>query len=737
MFKKGLFLFFLSFAFASYVLSQTPTPTASPVQPANDDGDVVKISTTLIQVDVTVTDGKGVPIKDLKPEEVQIYENGQKQNITNFSFVSNDLTVNEPVKIKNEKSDPLAVAPPPMTIRPEQVKRTIALVVDDLTLSFESVYYVKRALKKFVDEQMRDGDLVAIIRTGAGIGALQQFTADKRQLYAAIDKVRWNPAGSGKIGAFSPIESTPLEKAKASGADVSDEELAAEKNSIQSNNDFRNDIFATGTLGALNFIVKGMKELPGRKSVMLMSDGFKLYTQGEDGFKDTSRVFNSLKVLIDLANRSSVVVYTMDARGLQTLGLSAEDDTSDLSGEQTESKLSDRRDELFDTQDGLNYLAHQTGGLAIRNNNDLSGGIRKMLNDQSYYLVAYAPDAETFDPLKRKFNKFAVKVTRPGAHVRYRSGFFGVADDRKEDSSATAKLTPSQRIGTALTSPFAVSDINLHLNTIFGSDAKQGAFINSLLHVDVRDLKFTDEPDGGKKAVLDLIVLNLGDNGIVLDKISKIYTVSFSNQETYQKYLDKGFVYSFSFPVKKPGAFQMRAVVRDEGSDKIGSASQFIEVPNLKKNRLTLSGVVLADYTAEQWSKSMGKNPNDAPAVVTEASPDAPDSLRDTSLREFKRGTILTYGYEIYNAKSTPEQKPNLTTRIRIFRDGKLTFDGKPNQFSAVDQTDFGHLKMFGALNLGTEMNAGDYVLQIIVTDGAAKDKQKNAVQFVPFEIID
>ena len=73
----------------------------------------------------------------------------------------------------------------------------MALVVDDLGLSFESAYYVRRALKKFLDQQMQPDDLVAIMRTGGGIGALQQFTSDKRQLYAAVEKVKWNPSGRG------------------------------------------------------------------------------------------------------------------------------------------------------------------------------------------------------------------------------------------------------------------------------------------------------------------------------------------------------------------------------------------------------------------------------------------------------------------------------------------------------------------------------------------------------------
>ncbi len=230
-------IFFLTllcvFCFAFAVFAQKPTPTRTP----ETDEDVVKISTTLVQIDVTVTDKSGKVVTDLKPEEIEIYENGEKQNITNFSFVSN-------IRAQTEKSvarttDKTAVPIPPTQLRPEQVRRTMALVVDDLTLSFESVYFVRRALKKFVDEQMQDGDLVAIIRTGGGVGALQQFTSDRRQLYAAIEKVRWNPTGNGKIGAFAPLEASPLERAKANGATVSDEQLEAERNRDQNFNDFQ------------------------------------------------------------------------------------------------------------------------------------------------------------------------------------------------------------------------------------------------------------------------------------------------------------------------------------------------------------------------------------------------------------------------------------------------------------------------------------------------------------------
>src|SRR4029078_6631736 len=95
--------------------------------------------------------------------------------------------------------------------RPEDVRRTIALVVDDLGLSFSSTHFVRRALKQFVYQQMQPGDLVAIIRTSGGIGALQQFTSDKRRLYAAIEHIRWYPAGRSGVGVIGPASLGQLE----------------------------------------------------------------------------------------------------------------------------------------------------------------------------------------------------------------------------------------------------------------------------------------------------------------------------------------------------------------------------------------------------------------------------------------------------------------------------------------------------------------------------------------------
>ncbi len=711
--KRLLPILFFAFLLAVNSSPQVSVPSRTP--PA-DDADVVKITTALIQIDVTVTDKSGKIFADLRRDEIEIYENGKKQDISNFTFISNVRDV-----VEKGKDNTAGVRLPPTTIKPEQVRRTIALVVDDLTLSFESTYYVRRALKKFVDEQMQDGDLVAILRTGAGIGALQQFTTDRRQLYAAIEKVKWNSIGAGGIGAFAPLEAkidTGAPEAEPDPGERTAEGIEREFN------DFRQSVFATGTLGAVNYVVRGMAELPGRKSVMLLSDGFKLFTKDASGSIESGRVLNSLRRLIDQANRASVVVYTMDARGLQVTGITAADNTSGRSVEEIQKAQNNRSEELSDTQDGLQYLARETGGFAIINNNDLSGGIRRILDDQSYYLVGYEPDADTFDPKTRRFNKLAVRVTRPGARVRYRSGFFGVSDE----NISRPKETGNQRLLTALTSPFAVNDISLRLNALFGSDQRQGAFVRSLLHIAAKDLTFTDGPDGSKQAIFDVLAVGFGDNGAAVDQISKTYTMSL-RKDVYDRFLKNGFVYDFTFPMKKPSAYQLRVALRDHATEKVGSANQFVEVPNLKKNRLTLSGVGLENISLENWNKrNSGIAANDI-----ESNP-----LSDTSLRQFKRGTVLNYGFTIFNAKTTAVAPANLSSQVRLFLDGKPIFDGKSQPvLAAAAQNDPKAINYAASLGLGTTMKAGEYVLQIVITDNLAKEKRKTVTQFVQFEIVE
>ena len=694
-----------------------PGQQSAPPPPQQDD-DVVRITTKLVQVDAVVTDGKGKLVTDLKPEELQISEDGKPQTITNFSYYVAAPDLPAPVAARTPASDKNAPPAPPTRLRPDQVRRTMALVVDDLGLSFQSTHYVRQALRKFVDQQMQPGDLVAIIRTSGGMGALQQFTSDKRMLYAAIERVKWGFGRSG-VSAFTAIE-PPLGSRGDSEEDRSNEDV----------DQLREDMFAVGTLGALNYVVRGLRELPGRKSILLLSDGIKLFNQDDPA--RTDRLLRNMERLIDLANRSSVVIYTMDARGLQWLGLQASDSVAGMTQQQIGDRLNERRMDLFESQAGLAYLADRTGGIAIQNSNDLSSGVRRVLEDQKgYYLIGYRPDESTFDTRgRRKFHKLSLKVLRPGKfNVRMRTGFYGISEEEARPAPPTAR---QQMIG-ALTSPFGSSGVHLRMTSLFANDPKLGSIMRSLLHVNANDLTFTEQPDGWQQTVFSIMAVTFGDNGGVVDQVGYTHTMRVKGP-TYQRMLKEGFVYFVTVPIKKAGAYQMRTALRDQASSRVGSVSQFVEVPDIKKNRLNLSGILL---TAEDAAAKSA--PSKAATPTTNAGQEIPenDPAATAAVRQFKRGSSVGYGYFIYNAQlNRATGRPQLVTQARLFRDGQQVFTGKETSYDATGQTDLKRLTAGAALRLGTEMDPGEYTLQVIVTDLLAPEKYRTATQWIDFEIV-
>ncbi|MDX6614280.1 MAG: hypothetical protein QOD75_3466 [Blastocatellia bacterium] len=719
------------------VLGQQPTtppqgPPASqkPPEPPGQEDEVVRITTNLVQVDAIVTDKNGNLVTDLRPEELQIFEDGKPQAITNFSFYLAPAI--PPASVTRAGEANLANVPvPTLRLRPDQVRRTIALVVDDLGLSFESTYKARRALQKFVDEQMQPGDLVAIIRTAGGMGALQQFTSDKRQLAAAIERVKWYP--SGRAGAFAPMQAkNPLGEAALTKADPTGE-------FHEDLDQFRDDVLSVGTLGAVQYVVKGLKELPGRKSILLISDGISLFSRANtDGQNDRSeparsnnRVMDALDGLIEQANRASVVIYTMHASGLECLCVP---NFKNISDGGISDETSDRRADFFESQNGLNYLAQKTGGIAIRNDNDLSHGVKRVLEDQrGYYLIGYGPDESTFDSRgRRQFHRLSLKVLRPGKfNVRMRNGFTGVPDAE----ARPAALTPAQQLIGALSSPFGSAGVRLRLTTLFANDAKHGTIMRSLLHINAADLTFTDEPDGWHRATFDILAVTFGDNGVVVDQLSHKHVMRVRGAE-YERILKRGFVYFVTVPVKKPGAYQLRTALRDEDSSRVGSVSQFIEVPDLKKNRLNVSGILLTKIEpAEVQNVNIGSA---AVAGSTEGQqiPES-DPASSAALREFRPGQKLGYGFFVYNAhvdKAT--SRPELFTQLRLFRDGVLTYNGKETPFDMTDQVDMKRLRGEGAFQLGNAMAPGEYVLQVNIIDRLASGKYRTATQWIDFEIL-
>src|ERR1044072_2890112 len=146
--KKFLFLSFFVSVIAISAAAQQPGPTP----PVIEDEGGVRISTNLIQIDVTVLDKNGKLVTDLTPNDFELYENGEKQQISNFSLITRTAGGATIDGVKPGAAGPMGPAgnvPVPVTqLKRGDVRRTIAIVVDDLNLSFGSVYYTRQALKK-------------------------------------------------------------------------------------------------------------------------------------------------------------------------------------------------------------------------------------------------------------------------------------------------------------------------------------------------------------------------------------------------------------------------------------------------------------------------------------------------------------------------------------------------------------------------------------------------------------
>src|SRR5687768_3100621 len=601
---KVLLACLLALTLGTPALPQQPRPQDRPgvrppvtQQPAqqDDDDDVVRITTNLVQLDAVVLDKDGRHVTDLRPEDFEIVEDGRKRPITNFSYVDTSPARNTSTPVvaanaprgkearRTSKAPPTPIAP--AVVPKGQARRIIVLAFDDMHLSFETMRIAQKAARNFIEQEMEPGDLMAVVKTGSEAGALQQLTTDKRHLLAAIERLRWNPRGSAGINPIVPNEGT--------AAQAADQTRGLQER-----------ISTIATLEALARFVRGMRELPGRKSVVIITDHIPIFDA--DGI---NIVNTEMKRLVDLANRSSVTFFGIDARGLPTLGREAAEPGLTIGSTQlgtsntlnavlsgNDPSLGSRRSSYFRSQDGLNHLTRETGGFALFNRNDILRSLNNILDDhEGYYLLGYRPDDKTFDSETgtRKYRSLSINVRRPGLKVRSRSGFYGTPEKPRVPTGARSR---DEQLVDALALPFSSGGVGLRLTALFGNEAPDGSFIRSLLHIETRDLTFIPEADGWQRADIDVLAVLFHADGSVAGQMNRKHSLR-ARGESLQRILKTGIVYPLNVPVQQAGAYQLRFAVRDAATERIGSASEFVEVPEVDKSkRLAVSGLVAAGY---------------------------------------------------------------------------------------------------------------------------------------------
>jgi len=719
-----------------------PAPTPPPVPklqpPVVQDPDVVRITTNLVQVDVVVTkDGK--QITDLSPADFQILEDGRTQQITSFAYVSTSAGTSNNTATGSPNANPNADAAPPVIpkpILPREIRRTVAIVVDDLGMSFQSMANLRQYLRKFLAENLRPNDLIAIIRTGGELGALQQFTADPHVLSNAISDLKWNPCSRVGISVLAPERSLVIPNApepQMQGrvpADRSPGSSQVDRPTVgNESNPCSVGSTLTYSINALRFILAGMRELPGRKSMMVISDNLPLQDQDvappDFGFQRPVRedanlidvwtqsksYADGLHSLAELAIRGSVVIYGVTSQRLQTIGAQAADEISfppittrrrPDQQDQLSKLMRTRSTELLRNSDGAEVIAKETGGFVVRNTNDFS--LDKIFDDQNgYYLIGYRPSEETFD---RRFHTIQARVKRGGYTVRTRAGFYGVTSE----NTRGGQVADRDRLNRALISPFGDNDIPVRLTTLFANDPARGSMLRLFMTLDARELTFKLESDGTHSANIELSSILFGENGSITDRRDQSAVLRLRGKP-YERALREGVVYGFDWPLKKSGAFQMRVALRDTTSQRVGASGQFITVPNINNGDFALSGILLNAEVGEIGEINNG-----------------------FVLRRFQPGTSLAFGYVIYNA--TPhktKRQPQLTTKTLVFRNAEKIYSSDPIAVDINGQPDLQRISTGARLQLGPALTPGEYALQIVVEDKIAK---RTTTQWTQFEVI-
>jgi VWFA-related protein len=737
---------FLSFAIlAAAALGQTPAAQQTP--PSQDDEDVVRISSELVQTDVVITDKDDNVIDDIKLDEFELYENGKRQDLKFMEFVGADSAAPRvegalPASVRSAPTDVASNA------SARDIRRIFAFVVDDLTIPAEDMTTVRSVLTDFVDKQMADTDLVAIVRVVGGVGFLQQFTSDRQLLRRAIAELTPRSHPYSVFGNFASAERNdkPPKPAGGVGGEVASNTQTSNIETLNipapngaMDSDVSLDGYTRGSraltaLSVTGSVVDSMRPLPGRKSLVLISGGLPLFESSQTQFAVngspipmqearalTTNVDYLLKQLTDKASRAGVVINSMDVRGLKAsggvshftdqgneaksglvAGMMNEDNTHTEGRAPNMAQFDNMRFDTLTGHQGLEALAEATGGVSIINTNNFGEGLRRVTNRSSYYLLAYKPS----EPFDGKFHKLQVKVRRPGAKVYSRVGYVA-----KPDEGPKGPLTKEQEVARAAMSPLAKRDVDVSAAFQYRFLPGNLAAVDIDLLVDAGTLDFKQGPDGKQHASLDVVGFVVNQMGKTQQGFSE--TINFAlTPDEHKRAVASGVGYSGHVELP-PGNYMLRVAVREAETGKLGSLSKYLEVPDMNKKRLTMSSVFLHSVD---------------PAAGAKAQP-----VALTALRQIHRKDDLRFSAVVYNPKLAGGS-PKLSTQLVISRGDRVVFQG-PVQSLEVKAGEAQFIKV-GQIGV-SKLAAGRHVLTFIVTDELSDKKGTQLARSIDFNVVD
>ncbi len=673
--------------------------------------EVVRTNTELVQTAITVLDKKGNFVEGLKREQFELMVDGKPRPVAFFERIAAGsprerelATLADPTN--NTTTTPTAAPPPRVP------GRTIVFFIDDLHLSPDSMVRTQMMLRRFLDRDMNSKDNVAIATASGQVGFLEQFTNNRAVLDAAMSRLFPLPYDARGYGVGSSTKMTeymalaietsksdskvlsfyieecmkgaglvrvPLAKALLRASCETQAKSSARAILIQAAH------ITQTSYNSLESLMRSMKRMPGRKLAFFISDGFLL-----DAGPHAAAVRDKLDHVIDGAQRAGVVVYTIHAVGLVN-------STYLDPGGQRPMDAQGRLDiasvgELEATQDALTAMADQTGGRALRSTNFFDGWVNNVLDETSnYYIVAWRPEKDEEKLPKFKHVKITV-VGQPELTVRapkgYVAGPAAAPAATATNTNNNKPKTPETELRDALSDFYPEDSLPTQLSLTYLNTPANGLVATSSIEISAKE------------------VTTIKLAGVVLNDKGKIAS-SFKNQLNIDpsKAGDSGSIFYNHHTPLAPGIYQFRVAARDEKSGRVGSAIQWIVIPDLAKSHLTLSSVLLGGQLLQDKYVQLSVD------------------------HTFPRASQMGYWLFVYNAKRDANGKPQLTVQTQVLRDGQTVLSSPQRHVNDGGQ-DVERIPFGEELALKT-LAPGKYDLKVIVKDGVAGTSASQLADFI------
>ena len=657
-------------------------------EPRQAPGVTFQVEVNYVDVDVVVTDGAGNFVNGLGRDDFEILENGRPQKIDTFSMV--EIPVEKPVEFVYEGRP---VAPDTQTNRKPFDGRVYVIVLDDLDVSAMRSTPLKDAAKKFVREFMGANDLAAVVYTSGRKDAAQEFTTNRELLLASIDKFigqRMRSLSLDRLDSY--YQTIAFGYNKRNDADPGTGSInspdAAGYGRVSDPTELERGTRALNVLDTLKNTAEFLGSVRGRrKALLFFSEGLDYPIRDVFGAHDATTVIRASQDAISMAARANVNFYAIDPRGLAGMttdfmegagianGAGSSGPVILVPGTNTPSSgitggtgIFSVQDELMQefrtSQDTLRELTEETGGFAALNTNDVEPAFERIVNANSrYYVLGYYPPTH---PRDGRFHKIEVRVKRPDVRVEARKGYASprgrTPEERKREEEARlardARRPDGKRTSTplltALASPIPQSGLTFTVQAAPFKNTANEASIALAIELDGGKLPYSEPNAKGmvsNKIELSFFGLNAQGKAISPAWTELDLTLRPETRDRVTAYGVRANP-RISLP---PGRYQIKVGARESVSGQAGSVFYDLEVPDFRKERLMIGGLLMTTPSVQQ-TPSIQPDPN-----VSDKLLPAPA----TSRREFPRTDVLALYTEIYdNDSSRQARRVDVTVRL-------------------------------------------------------------------------